>query len=204
MNKFYKMALAEFGDALRNDRTSQLIAADWLDEKYYINAAIVAAHLRYSEVFFDSDGGGDGRGGGGGYGSGSGSGSGRGGGNGSGSGNGSGNGNGDGSGLSSKNTLREIEMPKIGDYVCVRSENQGVVWGFLVFHSGSGCQLREPRQQYSWSKDALTLMDVVMQSPSATGLRLSRRGLELDMTEICGIYSVPEELVEEFRNHPHG
>lgn len=95
-------------------------------------------------------------------------------------------------------------MPSIGDYVCVRSNYQGCVWGYLKYHSGNGCQLTEPRQQWSWSTSALTLMDVVMQDPSVTGIRLSRPGIELDMTEVCGIYTVPADLVQLFREHPAG
>lgn len=95
-------------------------------------------------------------------------------------------------------------MPNNGDYVCVRSKDQGVVWGFLVWAAGNCCRLSEPRQQFSWDRNALTLMDVVMSGPEKTGLHLSIAGIEIDMTEVCGVYSVPPSLVEEFRTHPAG
>jgi hypothetical protein len=78
------------------------------------------------------------------------------------------------------------------------------VWGYLDFVNGSSCRLLEPRQLYSWGENALTLMDVVMQHPTKTKVRLSVTGVELDMTEVCGIYKVPPELVEAFRTHPAG
>lgn len=93
-------------------------------------------------------------------------------------------------------------MPAEGDYVCVRSRNQGVVWGTLVFRSGDECRIRDARQQYSWSGNATTLFDVVMKGPKATSLRLSEVVPEIDMTEICGVILVPPELIKAFKTHP--
>lgn len=93
-------------------------------------------------------------------------------------------------------------MPVEGDYVCVRSDNQGVVWGTLVCRSGNECRLKEARQQYSWGENATTLFDVVVKGPRITKLRLSEVVPEIDMTEICGVILVPQELIKEFKSHP--
>lgn len=93
-------------------------------------------------------------------------------------------------------------MPKPNDYVCVRSKDQGVVWGILVWRSGRECCIREARQQYSWSDNATTLFDVIKKGPKITNLRLSETIEEIEMTEICGIMYVPPEMAEEFKNHP--
>lgn len=93
-------------------------------------------------------------------------------------------------------------MPQEGDYVCVRSRDQGVVWGTLVYMSGRECRIKEARQQFSWRGNATTLFDVVMKGPAATSLRLSEVVPEIDMTEVCGVILVPDERVDEFKNHP--
>lgn len=95
-------------------------------------------------------------------------------------------------------------MIRCGDYVCVRSSDQGVVYGVLESVSGRECDLLESRQQYDWSQGALTLQDVILQHPKDTGLRLSRTNPEGGrMTEICGIWKVPANLIEAFKTWPH-
>jgi hypothetical protein len=93
-------------------------------------------------------------------------------------------------------------MPNEGDYVCVRSRDQGVVWGTLSFLSGRHCRLVNARQQFSWRGNATTLFDVVKKGPTATNLRLSETIEEIDMTEVCGVIKVAEAMVEAFKNHP--
>lgn len=93
-------------------------------------------------------------------------------------------------------------MPQEGDYVCVRSEDQGVVFGILVWRSGRECRLKQARQQYDWATGALTLFDLLNKDPAKTGLRLSESVPEIDMTEICGVIAIPDKLVKKFRDHP--
>ena len=92
-------------------------------------------------------------------------------------------------------------MPKIGDYVCVRSHNQGCVLGTLQSHFGRECTLTGARQIYNWRSDALTLFDVVAKGPVKTQCRLSAANAEITMTEICGILSVPKGRTEEFQTY---
>lgn len=93
-------------------------------------------------------------------------------------------------------------MPSEGQYVCVRSKDQGVVWGTLVWRSGRECRLSGARQQQSWSRAAINLFTLVSKPPDQTGLVLSETVEEIDMTEISGVILVPERLVDEFKNHP--
>lgn len=93
-------------------------------------------------------------------------------------------------------------MPEEKDYVCVRSRDQGVVFGTLVWRVGRECRLRDARQEYSWAKSALTLFDLINKGPSKTGCKMSEPIEEIDMTEICGVLMVPQNRVAEFKTHP--
>lgn len=93
-------------------------------------------------------------------------------------------------------------MPQEDDYVCVRSSDQGVVFGYLVWASGREARIKDARQQYDWSSNALTLFDLVNKEPSETGLRLSETVPEIDMKEICGIILMPMNMVKKFIDHP--
>lgn len=153
------------------------------------------------------DGGGSGYGGGSGGGSGNGYGSGGGDGDGDGSGSGYGSSSGRGKPLPKKQFYSEDwKMPSIDDYVCARSRDQGVVFGFYAGGYGRNASFREARQQYSWSQSALTLFDLVQKDPEETGLRLSAPITEglVEMTEVCGFIPVPKEMVDKFRKHTAG
>ena len=95
-------------------------------------------------------------------------------------------------------------MINIGDYVCVRARDQGCVLGILELVSGRECDLAETRQIYNWEKSALTLQDVILQDPKISKVKLSRVNKKGGrMTEVCGIWHVPDELVEKFKNYTH-
>lgn len=93
-------------------------------------------------------------------------------------------------------------MPREGDYVCVRSRDQGVVFGTLAWRAGRECGLTGARQQFSWGENATTLFDVLAKGPAATKTRLSEEIEEIDMTEICGVLLVPKKWVKSFKTHP--
>jgi hypothetical protein len=93
-------------------------------------------------------------------------------------------------------------MPQEGDYVCVRSDQQGVVWGTLVWRVGRECRIKNARQQYQWQSGAMTLFDLVSTDPAKTGLKLSHEVEEIDMTEVCGVILVPKSMVQHFKSHP--
>lgn len=93
-------------------------------------------------------------------------------------------------------------MPQEGDYVCVRSDHQGVVWGTLVWAVGRECRIKDARQQYEWLGGAMTLFDLVNKDPEKTQLKLSETVPEIDMKEVCGIIMVPGKMVEKFKSHP--
>jgi hypothetical protein len=94
-------------------------------------------------------------------------------------------------------------MPQEGDYVCVRSRDQGVVWGTLVYVVGRECRLRDARQQHSWGGGkCLTLFDVVMKGPEVAHVKLSETVEEIDMQEICGVILVPKKWIKAFKEHP--
>lgn len=96
-------------------------------------------------------------------------------------------------------------MPNLGDYVCVRSRDQGVVLGELESWHGRTASIKSPRQLWSWrGGNALTLIDAILLGPEAAACRMSRTlPGEIIMTETCGIYSVPPDKAQEFRDYPH-
>jgi hypothetical protein len=136
----------------------------------------------------DADGNGSGSGDGYGHGSGYGSGSGNGSGYGNGNGNGNGDGNGNGNGYCKQPiTLirwEETTMPDIGQYVIVRSRDQGCVCGEYRGHVGREVTLTQARQIFRWSGNRLTLFDVAAVPGS---VQVSAEVAECVMLEACGI-----------------
>jgi len=155
---------------------------------------------------------GSGDGGGSGYGSGDGSGDGYGDGSGDGYGDGYGGGYGDGSGdgygavagsgygsgKASTTSIRweETTMPDIGQYVIVRSRDQGCVCGEYQGHVGREVTLRKARQIYRWSGNRLTLFDVASVPGS---LQVSAEVAECVMLEACGIIPTTAAVEEALR-----
>lgn len=165
---------------------------------------------------------GDGDGRGSGYASGSGNGVGYGGGGGSGGGSfgdgggygggyGSGGGGGNGGGDSYGGAVSELQgrhpedydvAIKIGDYVCVRSRDQGVVWGVFAGNYGREVTLTDARQQHGWGSKALSLFALIIKGPGGTGLRLDHPVAEILMLEACGVIFVAPDVAEQIRAWP--
>ena len=151
---------------------------------------------------------GNGYGSGSGYGSGYGSGDGDGDGSGSGYGSGYGSGDGDGNGNGRKFAFRkqvvheEIIMPAVGQYLVVRSRDQGCMCGEYQYHLGREVGLLNARQIYSWSGSRLTLVDFA----SVPGeCRLSRVAPgETVMLEACGMTATTPEVERFLREHAVG
>ena len=175
------------------------VLADYLDEQ---GSEIDASWLRGEGIYppkvvrFSGDGDGDGSGYGDGDGDGDGSGSGSGSGSGYGYGYGSGSGSGSGYGrelLTLSNNL-ETGMPTIGQYVIVRSRDQGCMCGHYNGHAGREVRLLEARQIYSWSGNRLTLCDFAV-VPGECNLSRIVPG-ESVMLEACGIIPATPEVAE--------
>jgi hypothetical protein len=161
------------------------------------------------------DGSGYGSGSGSGYGDGYGSGSGSGYGSGSGSGSGYGYGDGDGYGSGSgsgygdgiKNIIiiqGEINMPEVGQYVLIRSRDQGVVCGEYQSNIGREVTLKNARQIFRWNgSDRLTLVDVATVPGEVRVSRVCTAG-EMVMLEACGIIPTTPEVEQYLRNVGHG
>jgi hypothetical protein len=88
----------------------------------------------------------------------------------------------------------------IGQYVIVRSRDQGVVAGYLEAAEGRLARVREPRQLYRWAS-TFVLIELASYGPrSETEQRYSRPGLEpLIMTETCGILPCHPDAAEKIR-----
>lgn len=90
-------------------------------------------------------------------------------------------------------------MPKKGDYVIVRSRDQGCMCGEYQTHQGREVVLRNARQIFSWSQGRLTLVDF---SVVPGECRLSRASSgEVVMLEACGIINVTPEMEQFLRSH---
>lgn len=91
-------------------------------------------------------------------------------------------------------------MPSPGEYVLVRSRDQGVMCGEYVTHTGREVTLRFARQVWSWTENRLTLVDVSVVPGS---VRLSRPSHgEVVMLEACGIITPTPEVAAFLRGHP--
>ena len=162
----------------------------------------------YGSGYGSGDGDGDGSGSGYGSGYGSGDGDGDGSGSGSGYGSGYGSGDGDGNGNGRKFAFRkqvvheEIIMPAVGQYLVVRSRDQGCMCGEYQYHLGREVGLLNARQIYSWSGSRLTLVDFA----SVPGeCRLSRVAPgETVMLEACGMTATTPEVERFLREHAVG
>jgi hypothetical protein len=92
-------------------------------------------------------------------------------------------------------------MSKAGDYVLVRSREQGVMCGEYVWHSGREVHLRNARQIWSWSGQRMTLVDVSV-VPSGE-MKISRASAgDVVMLEACGIIVPSSEVAEWLKNLP--
>jgi len=95
-------------------------------------------------------------------------------------------------------------MPNIGQYVIVRSRDQGCVCGEYRGHASREVTLTQARQIYSWSGERLTLFDVAV-VPDI--IRISRT-IEDDggivMLEACGIIPVTPAVEAFLRTAPAG
>ena len=188
------------------DITAKLVYADWLDEQ---GDSIRAAWLRADGVLppqattFHGDGHGYGYGSGDGHGYGSGDGHGDGDGHGHGDGDGHGHGDGDGHGRKTQSNRRvineEITMPEVGQYVLVRSRDQGCVCGEYRCHHGREVTLANARQIFSWAGARLTLIDFAAVPGEC---RLSRVAPgDVVLLEACGIIPTTAEVESFLRAH---
>lgn len=94
---------------------------------------------------------------------------------------------------------KDQTMPAENEYVCVRSRDQGVVWGFYQWGSGRTAKINEARQQRRWEENAMTLFELVQTDPKKTKIQLSDPVEWIEMTEICGFIKIPDNMVEKFR-----
>lgn len=94
-------------------------------------------------------------------------------------------------------------MPAFGDYVIVRSRDQGCMLGTYFGGSGRHVILTDARQIYSWGSNRLTLVDLARRGPQGAGLRVSvsTESDQVEMLEACGIISVAKDQVEAFKSH---
>ena len=92
-------------------------------------------------------------------------------------------------------------MPAPGEYVIVRSRDQGCVCGEYRSHHGREVVLSKARQIYSWEGGRLTLIDfAVVPGPC----KLSREAPgEVVMLEACGIIPTTADVEAFLRAHPH-
>ena len=206
------------------EERGEYISAAWLGEEGCLPPKATAFHGSgsghgYGDGEGDGHGHGHGSGSGTGYGYGyggcgsggcgsGGGGSGRGHGHGHGSGTGYGDGYGDGYGSYKETetlystTNQEEYMPAIGDYVIVRSRDQGCMCGEYQGHIGREVRLTKARQIYSWSGQRLTLVDF---SVVPGECRLSRVSAgEVVMLEACGIIPTSPEVESALRGAENG
>lgn len=92
-------------------------------------------------------------------------------------------------------------MPVEGQYVVVRSRDQGCVCGEYVSHHGREVVLRAARQIWNWSGERLSLIDFAVVPGEC---RLSRPSAgEVVLLEACGIIPTTSEVEEFLRNKEH-
>lgn len=91
-------------------------------------------------------------------------------------------------------------MPTPGQYIVVRSREQGCMCGEYVYHHGREVTLANARQIFSWSGQRLTLIDFA----AAPGeCRLSRVAPgEVVLLEACGLIPTTPEVEAVLRAHP--
>ena len=155
----------------------------------------------YGYGYGDGHGYGYGSGDGHGYGSGDGHGDG----DGHGHGDGDGHGHGDGDGHGRKTQINrwvineEIAMPEVGQYVVVRTRDQGCMCGEYRCHHGREVTLANARQIFSWAGARLTLIDFAAVPGEC---RLSRVAPgDVVLLEACGIIPTTPEVESFLRAH---
>jgi hypothetical protein len=79
----------------------------------------------------------------------------------------------------------------IGEFVIVRSRDQGVVCGVLRIEAGSVVELEDARQIHSWTDGAHTLFE--MSSHGVGKARISEPVARIRIREWCGIIPCTEE-----------
>lgn len=90
-------------------------------------------------------------------------------------------------------------MPSVGQFVIVRSRDQGCVCGEYQSHVGREVTLCNARQIYSWSDNRLTLFDFAV-VPGTCRLSRVLPG-EVVMLEACGIIPTTPDVEKALRNH---
>lgn len=93
-------------------------------------------------------------------------------------------------------------MPAIGDYVVVRSREQGCMCGEYQWHSGREVCLANARQIYSWDGKRLTLVDFAV-VPGSCKLSAVAPG-EVLMLEACGIIPTTPKVEAFLRKQKDG
>lgn len=92
-------------------------------------------------------------------------------------------------------------MPDLGQYVIVRSRDQGCVCGEYQSHIGREVTLANARQIFRWSGKRLTLFDV---ATIPGELRISETVAEAVLLEACGIIPVTPEVEQHLRKAKAG
>jgi len=88
-------------------------------------------------------------------------------------------------------------MPSIGQYVIVRTRDQGCVCGEYQQHVGREVVLTNARQIYRWNGNRLTLFDVA-EIPGECRLSTTIQG-EVTLLEACGIIPTSPEVERHLR-----
>ena len=99
---------------------------------------------------------------------------------------------------------QETPMPDLGQYVIVRSKDQGCVCGEYRGHTGREVVLTQARQMFSWDGERLTMFDV---ATVPGDLRISRTVTDpagVLLLEACGIIPVTPEVENRLRTAAAG
>lgn len=75
----------------------------------------------------------------------------------------------------------------IGEFVIVRSRDQGVMVGELIAVSGTAVELNKPRQLYGWQDGANTLCEVSVNGVGFASISEPSAGRVL-ILNACGVY----------------
>lgn len=85
----------------------------------------------------------------------------------------------------------------IGQFVIVRSRDQGVVCGVLRAYAGRAVELDNARQIHSWSDGANTLFEMSLEGCGRA--RISKPVAEITILDACGIIPCTPVAEENLR-----
>ena len=87
-----------------------------------------------------------------------------------------------------------------GDYVIVRSRDQGVMCGYLKAIDGRQVTITQARQIWSWSTKALALPDLALHGVRGTA-RMSAPAPEVIFLEACGVLRCTEAAAKSLSTY---